>query len=162
MTTGFQVIHCLNNADLQYSSCNIKRICQFLTEYSTHQRVQATVLFLVDYCNSLLVGLLACAIHPLCRWSRMQLPEVFTHYSPAENTPLATGHHKDQTNLHDTQMHAYGGPSGQNPHTSRMSSRSMYRPKHFAETKGHFMTPAQRNKRHRTPIKWFFSFHALQ
>ena len=44
---------------------NIRRICPFLTTYSTQLLVQAMVLSRLDYCNFLLNGLPASAIRPV-------------------------------------------------------------------------------------------------
>ncbi|KAG7473867.1 hypothetical protein MATL_G00100530 [Megalops atlanticus] len=49
----------------QFLLFNIRRICPFLTTYSTQLLVQATVLSCLDYCNALLAGLPACTIQPL-------------------------------------------------------------------------------------------------
>ncbi|XP_036409823.1 uncharacterized protein LOC118795431, partial [Megalops cyprinoides] len=49
----------------QFLLFNIRRICPFLTTYSTQLLVQASMLYRLDYCNALLAGLPACTIQPL-------------------------------------------------------------------------------------------------
>ncbi|KAJ8404634.1 hypothetical protein AAFF_G00334970 [Aldrovandia affinis] len=60
----------------QFSLHNIRRIRPFLTQEATQLLVQALVISHLDYCNSLLAGLPACAIKPL------QLT-LITPYTPA-------------------------------------------------------------------------------
>ena len=47
--------------------CHIRKIRRYLSEHSTQLLVQALVLSKLDYCNSLLAGLPACATRPLQR-----------------------------------------------------------------------------------------------
>ncbi len=44
---------------------NIRKIRLFRTEHATQLLVQALVIYRLDYCNDLLVGLPTCAIRPL-------------------------------------------------------------------------------------------------
>ena len=72
---------------------NIRRICPFLTTYSTQLLVQAMVLSCLDYCNSLLAGLPASAIRPpqLIQNSAARL--IFNVPRYTHTTPLLTDLH---------------------------------------------------------------------
>ena len=51
----------------RFTLYNIRKIRRYLSEHSTQMLVQALVLSKLNYCNSLLAGLPACATHPLQR-----------------------------------------------------------------------------------------------
>ena len=67
---------------------NIRRICPFLTTYSTQLLVQAMVLSRLDYCNSLLAGLLASAIRPLQLIQNAAAHLIFNVPKYTHTTPL--------------------------------------------------------------------------
>ncbi|KAJ8393536.1 hypothetical protein AAFF_G00060090 [Aldrovandia affinis] len=57
--------YCSDHRTCRFSLHNIRRIRPFLTQEATQLLVQALVISRLDYCNSLLAGLPACAIKPL-------------------------------------------------------------------------------------------------
>ena len=69
---------------------NIRRICPFLTTYSTQLLVQAIVLSRLDYCNSLLAGLPASAIRPLQLIQNAAARLIFNIPKYTHTTPLLT------------------------------------------------------------------------
>ncbi|KAJ8415237.1 hypothetical protein AAFF_G00009350 [Aldrovandia affinis] len=75
----------------QFFLHNIQRICPFLTQEAIQLLVQALVISCLDYCTSLLAGLLACAIKPLHLVQNaatclvFNLPK-FTHVTPLLTT----------------------------------------------------------------------------
>ena len=72
---------------------NIQRIRPFLTSYSTQLLVQAMVLSHLDYCNSLLAGLLASAIRSLQLIQNAAACLVFTVPRYYHVTPLLSDLH---------------------------------------------------------------------
>lgn len=71
----------------RYMLHNIRRIRRLLTQKAAQVMVQALVMSRLDYCNSLLIGLPACAIRPLqliqnaAAWLVFNLPK-FSHTTP--------------------------------------------------------------------------------
>ena len=72
---------------------NIRRIRPFLTTYSTQLLVQAMVLSRLDYCNSLLAGLLASAIRLLQLIQNAAACLIFNILRYTHTTPLLTDLH---------------------------------------------------------------------
>ena len=72
----------------RFSLFNIKKIRPYLTLYATQLLVQALVISRLDYCNSLLIGLPACAIRPLQMVQNAAARLVFTQPKRAHVTPL--------------------------------------------------------------------------
>ena len=67
---------------------NIQKIRPYLTQHSAQLLVQAMVISRLDYCNSLLAGLPACAIKPLQMVQNAAARLVFTQPKRAHVTPL--------------------------------------------------------------------------
>ncbi|XP_061103740.1 uncharacterized protein LOC133132363, partial [Conger conger] len=72
---------------------NVQRIRPFLTPYSTQLLVQALVISCLDYCNSLLAGLPACAIKPLQLVQNAAARLITSQPRSAHVTPLLIGLH---------------------------------------------------------------------
>ena len=67
---------------------NVRNIRPVLTQYSTQRLVQATVLSRVDYCNSLMTGLPACALKPLQMIQNAAARLIFNQPKRTHVTPL--------------------------------------------------------------------------
>ncbi|KAJ8410432.1 hypothetical protein AAFF_G00193360 [Aldrovandia affinis] len=72
----------------RFSLHNIRRIRPFLTQEDTQLLVQALVISRLDYCNSLLAGLPACAIKPLQLVQNAAARLVFNQPKFTHVTPL--------------------------------------------------------------------------
>ncbi|KAJ8386055.1 hypothetical protein AAFF_G00177440 [Aldrovandia affinis] len=72
----------------RFSLHNIRRIRPFLTQEATQLLVQALVISRLDYCNSLLAGLPACAIKPLQLVQNAAARLVFNQPKFTHVTPL--------------------------------------------------------------------------
>ncbi|XP_061103497.1 uncharacterized protein LOC133132217, partial [Conger conger] len=72
---------------------NIRRIRHLLTEKATQLLVQALVISRLDYCNSLLAGLPACAIKPLQLVQNAAARLITNQPRSAHVTPLLIGLH---------------------------------------------------------------------
>ncbi|KAJ8407757.1 hypothetical protein AAFF_G00268010 [Aldrovandia affinis] len=77
----------------RFSLHNIRRIRPFLTQEATQLLVQALVISRLDYCNSLLAGLLACAIKPLQLVQNAAARLVFNQPKFTHVTPLLSSLH---------------------------------------------------------------------
>ncbi|KAJ8411957.1 hypothetical protein AAFF_G00142240 [Aldrovandia affinis] len=77
----------------RFSLHNIRRIRPFLTQEATQLLVQALVISRLDYCNSLLAGLLACAIKPLQLVQNAAARLVFNQPKLTHVTPLLSSLH---------------------------------------------------------------------
>ena len=72
----------------QFQMSNVRNIRPVLTQYSTQRLVQATVLSRVDYCNSLMTGLPACALKPLQMIQNAAARLIFNQPKRTHVTPL--------------------------------------------------------------------------
>ncbi|KAJ8346448.1 hypothetical protein SKAU_G00278490 [Synaphobranchus kaupii] len=118
---------------------NIRRIRPYLTTYSTPLLVQTMVTSCLDYCNSLLASLPACAILPLQLVQNaaarlvLNLPK-FSHVTPpAEVTPLAASRGQDQVKSSDPGLHCSQKvwpllPTGLNPALRSCSTGDLHFP----------------------------------
>ncbi|KAJ8416847.1 hypothetical protein AAFF_G00327250 [Aldrovandia affinis] len=77
----------------RFSLHNIRRIRPFLTQEATQLLVQALVISRLDYCNSLLAGLPACAIKPLQLVQNAAARLVFNQPKFTHVTPLLSSLH---------------------------------------------------------------------
>ncbi|KAJ8414324.1 hypothetical protein AAFF_G00051940 [Aldrovandia affinis] len=77
----------------RFSLHNIRRIPPFLTQEATQLLVQALVISRLDYCNSLLAGLPACAIKPLQLVQNAAARLVFNQPKFTHVTPLLSSLH---------------------------------------------------------------------
>ncbi|KAJ8390942.1 hypothetical protein AAFF_G00098620 [Aldrovandia affinis] len=77
----------------RFSLHNIRRIRPFLTQEATQLLVQALVISRLDYCNSLLAGLPACAIKPLQLVQNAAARLVFNQPKFTHITPLLSSLH---------------------------------------------------------------------
>ncbi|KAJ8385148.1 hypothetical protein AAFF_G00191990 [Aldrovandia affinis] len=77
----------------RFSLHNIRRIRPFLTQEATQLLVQALVISRLDYCNSLLAGLPACAIKPLQLVQNAAARLVFNQLKFTHVTPLLSSLH---------------------------------------------------------------------
>ena len=77
----------------RFTLYNIRKIRRYLSEHSTQLLVQALVLSKLDYCNSLLAGLPACATRPLQRIQNAAARLVFNLPRRSHVTPLLVSLH---------------------------------------------------------------------
>ncbi|KAJ8384764.1 hypothetical protein AAFF_G00198500 [Aldrovandia affinis] len=77
----------------RFSLHNIRKIRPFLTQEATQLLVQALVISRLDYCNSLLAGLPACAIKPLQLVQNAAARLVFNQPKFTHVTPLLSSLH---------------------------------------------------------------------
>ncbi|TKS65741.1 hypothetical protein D9C73_028176 [Collichthys lucidus] len=77
----------------RYALYNIRKIRPYLTQYAAQLLIQATVISRLDYCNSLLAGLPACAIKPLQMVQNAAARLVFNQPKRSHVTPLFSDLH---------------------------------------------------------------------
>ena len=77
----------------RYTLYNIRRIRPFLTQESAQLLIQASVISKLDYCNSLLTGLPACALKPLQMIQNAAARLVFNQPKFSHVTPLLRSLH---------------------------------------------------------------------
>ncbi|XP_062319148.1 uncharacterized protein LOC134022004 [Osmerus eperlanus] len=77
----------------RFTLYNIRKIKRYLSEHSTQLLVQALVLSKLDYCNSLLAGLPACATRPLQKIQNAAARLVFNLPRRSHVTPLLISIH---------------------------------------------------------------------
>ncbi|XP_067097452.1 uncharacterized protein, partial [Osmerus mordax] len=77
----------------RFTLYNIRKIRRYLSEHSTQLLVQALVLSKLDYCNSLLAGLPACATRPLQRIQNAAARLVYNLPRRSHVTPLLISLH---------------------------------------------------------------------
>ncbi|XP_067097700.1 uncharacterized protein, partial [Osmerus mordax] len=77
----------------RFTLYNIRKIRRYLSEHSTQLLVQALVLSKLDYCNSLLAGLPACATRPLQRIQSAAARLVYNLPRRSHVTPLLISLH---------------------------------------------------------------------
>ncbi|XP_030629371.1 uncharacterized protein LOC115811348, partial [Chanos chanos] len=77
----------------RFSLFNMRRICPFLMQQATLLLVQALVISCLNYCNTLLAGLQACAIRPLQLVQNAAARLLFNLPKHSHVTPLLTAIH---------------------------------------------------------------------
>ncbi|KAJ8389727.1 hypothetical protein AAFF_G00114330 [Aldrovandia affinis] len=123
--------HCSDLSDCRFSLHNIRRIRPFLTQEATQLLVQALVISRLDYCNSLLAGLPACAIKPLQLVQNAAARLVFNQPKFTHVTPLLSSLHWLPIAARirfKSLVLAFQAARGTAPRTSSHSSRPTPRP----------------------------------